>query len=112
MATKLKGIDVSYANGKIDWSKASKEVDFAIIRCGLGSESPDQVDEQYRNNANGCIKYNVPFGIYHFAYCVNAEAAKQEADFAIKLAKRIQRAVSLLLMTLRRTLSAIAVSRE
>ena len=87
MATKLKGIDVSYANGKIDWSKASKEVDFAIIRCGLGSESPDQVDEQYRNNANGCIKYNVPFGIYHFAYCVNAEAAKQEADFAIKLAK-------------------------
>lgn len=83
----LKGIDVSYANNKIDWSKASKEVDFAIIRCGFGSESPDQADGLYRNNANGCTKYNVPFGIYHFAYCVNSEAAKQEADFAIKLAK-------------------------
>ncbi len=87
MSTKLRGIDVSYANDKIDWSKASKGIDFAIIRCGLGSEFPDQVDEQYRNNANGCTKYNVPFGIYHFAYCVNAEAAKREADFAIKLAK-------------------------
>ena len=30
MATKLKGIDISYANGKVDWSKASKEADFAI----------------------------------------------------------------------------------
>lgn len=39
MSTKLRGIDVSYANDKIDWSKASKGIDFAIIRCGLGSES-------------------------------------------------------------------------
>lgn len=56
---------------------------FAVVLA----RNPDQVDEQYRNNANGCTKYNVPFGVYHFAYCVNAEAAKREADFAIKLAK-------------------------
>ena len=30
-----KGVDVTYANGKIDWGKAKSQIDFAIIRCGL-----------------------------------------------------------------------------
>lgn len=31
-----KGVDVSYAQGKINWETASKNVDFAILRCGYG----------------------------------------------------------------------------
>ena len=35
----LKGIDVSQYQGEIDWQKAKDAgIDFAIIRCGYGSE--------------------------------------------------------------------------
>lgn len=86
----LKGLDVSYSNGNINWTKvkATNKVDFAILRCGFGSKSEEQVDNQYYNNAKGCIANNIPFGIYHFAYCVSVEDAEREADFAIELANK------------------------
>lgn len=83
----LKGIDVSYANGSIDWSKVKKNIDFAIIRSSFGSDLPSQTDSQFHQNASGCVKNNIPFGIYHFAYFVDEDTAKDEADFAIRLAK-------------------------
>lgn len=83
----LKGIDVSYANGSINWSRAKKDVDFAIIRSSFGSDLPSQIDNFFYQNASGCVKNNVPFGIYHFAYFTGVEKARGEADFAIRLAK-------------------------
>ena len=83
----LKGIDVSYANGSIDWSKSKTAVDFAIIRSSFGSDLPSQTDSFFFQNANGCQKNHIPFGIYHFAYFINETTARQEADFAIRLAK-------------------------
>lgn len=79
-----KGIDVSYANGRIDWSKAN--VDFAILRSSFGSDLPSQIDDQFYQNASGCVKNNIPFGIYHFAYFIDEQTARAEADFAIRLA--------------------------
>ena len=35
MKTKI-GIDVSYAQGKINWEEVKKHIDFAVIRCGYG----------------------------------------------------------------------------
>lgn len=81
-----KGIDVSYANGSIDWSKAKNDISFAIIRSSFGSDLPSQIDNYFYQNANGCKKNNLPFGIYHFAYFINEATAKAEADFAIRLA--------------------------
>lgn len=82
-----KGIDVSYANGSIDWSKVKKAgIEFAILRSTFGSEFPSQIDSQYFQNAQGCVKNNIPFATYHFAYFVNEQTAKAEADFAIKKA--------------------------
>ena len=81
-----KGIDVSYANGSIDWVAAKKDIDFAIIRSSFGSDLPSQIDSYFYQNANGCVKNNIPFGTYHFAYFTNVEKAKGEADFAIRLA--------------------------
>lgn len=86
MATYLKGIDVSWANGSIDWTKVKKEVDFAIIRSTFGSDYPSQIDNCFIMNANGCVKNNIPFATYHFAYFVDEKTAKDEADFAIKKA--------------------------
>lgn len=81
-----KGIDVSYANGSIDWSKAKNDISFAIIRSSFGSDLPSQIDSYFYQNANGCKKNNIPFGIYHFAYFIDEATAKAEADFAIRLA--------------------------
>lgn len=81
-----KGIDVSYANGSIDWALAKKDIDFAIIRSSFGSDLPSQIDSFFYQNANGCVKNNIPFGAYHFAYFVDEKTAMGEADFAIRLA--------------------------
>lgn len=82
-----RGIDVSYANGSIDWSTVSKNsVDFAIIRSSFGSDLPSQIDSFFYQNANGCVKNNIPFGTYHFAYFIDENKARDEADFAIRLA--------------------------
>lgn len=90
----IKGIDVSYAQGKVDWVKVKNTgIDFAVIRCGLGSKSETQIDKQYYNNAQGCIENNVPFGIYHFGYCLTAKDAEKEADFAIELANKYSKYV-------------------
>lgn len=71
----LKGIDVSYANGSINWSKVKNNIDFAIIRSSFGSDLPSQTDSQFHQNVAGCKKYNIPFGTYHFAYFVDTKTA-------------------------------------
>lgn len=82
-----KGIDVSEFNGIIDWSNVKNAgIDFAILRSTFGSEYPSQIDDQYFQNAQGCVKNNIPFGIYHFAYFANEQEAVNEANFAIKKA--------------------------
>ena len=87
----FKGIDVSYANGRIDWKKAKSEIDFAIIRSTFGSECyPEQIDTEYVNNATQCKKLNIPFGIYHFAYFIDKQTALDEAHFCIKSAFRFK----------------------
>ncbi len=83
-----KGIDVSYANSRICWEDAKKDVDFVIIRSSFGSDIPSQVDNCFYQNADGCVKNHVPFGTYHFAYFVDEKTAKEEADFAIRLANQ------------------------
>lgn len=84
----MRGIDVSYANGPIDWAKVKKSglVDFAIIRSTFGSDLPSQIDSYFFQNASGCVKNNIPFGTYHFAYFINRDKAIEEAKFAIRKA--------------------------
>lgn len=91
----MKGIDVSYANGSINWQKVkqSKQVDFAIIRSTFGSDLPSQTDSQFFQNATGCVKNNIPFGTYHFAYFINKQKAIDEAKFAIKKANEYKQYV-------------------
>lgn len=78
-----KGIDVSHHQGNIDWAKvkASGQVDFAIIRAGLGNTA-SQTDNQFKNNINGCIKYGIPYGFFWFSYAhTEAEAIKEAKAF-------------------------------
>ena len=63
----LKGIDVSYAQGVIDWEKvkASGLVDFAILRAGYGKETT-QVDTQFERNYAACKRLGIPVGVYWY----------------------------------------------
>ena len=83
-----KGIDVSYAQGRIDWAKAKNDIDFAIIRSSLGWTDGDistRRDSRYPENRIGCETNNIPYGIYHYSYCLKPENAKREAEYFLKV---------------------------
>ena len=83
-----KGIDVSFAQGKIDWKavKGSKKADFTIIRAGYGRDSA-QKDAQFENNYKGCKENGIPCGAYWYSYADSVEDAKREARACIEVIK-------------------------
>ena len=86
-----RGIDVSQAQGVIDWAavKASGLVDFAIIRTGFGwrENSDSQVDKQFAANVKGCEENGIPYGFYHYSYCVKPVNARKEAKYMLNIIK-------------------------
>ena len=83
----FKGIDVSYANGKIDWHKMKDNIDFVIIRCGYGGDFANQDDAQWHENVKKCEELNIPYGVYLYSYATNTDKAKNEAKHALRLLK-------------------------
>lgn len=76
----LKGIDVSHYQGNIDWDKVKPQIDFAILRMGLGDDIPSQDDKQFERNYAECTRLGIPFAVYFFSYAVNkAKVAKEIA---------------------------------
>jgi len=80
----MTGIDVSYAQGNINWDKAKNHIDFAIIRAGYGKGN---IDSKFIQNIKACNKLNIPCGIYWFSYALNDSMAKAEAEYCINLIK-------------------------
>ena len=79
---RIKGIDVSYHQGVIDWKKVKESgIGYAIIRAGYGRTD---VDKQFHNNVNGCIENDIPFGVYWFIYGVNEAESIANADLCHK----------------------------
>lgn len=70
----LRGIDVSYHNGIVDWNKVKQTgiVDFAIIRAGYGKST---IDEQFINNIVGADTVGLKVGVYWFIYAADEEEA-------------------------------------
>lgn len=82
-----KGIDVSYAQGKLNW--ANIKTDFVIIKCNTGVNCPDV---QLRNNATGASAYNIPIGYYHWGTFNRKDVvqdAKEEAEEFIMMLKTL-----------------------
>lgn len=82
----LRGIDVSEHNGTIDWATVASKgnVDFAIIRCGYGTDIASQDDKQFLNNVRGCISNGIPFGVYLYSYASNTSRAQSEANHVLR----------------------------
>lgn len=73
----MKGIDVSYANGKVDWEAvAAAGYKFAIVRCTYGRHG---VDDNFLENVNGAHAAGLRVGAYHYSYALNVEEAIEEA---------------------------------
>ena len=75
-----KGIDVSHYQGNINWEKVKPQIDFAILRMGLGDDIASQDDKQFERNYAECVRLGIPFAVYFFSYAVNkAKVAKEIA---------------------------------
>lgn len=82
----LKGIDVSYWQHTIDWRKVKAAgIDFAIIRCGYGSNTTSNDDSCFKKNVQGCIDNGIPYGVYFYSYAGSESAAADEARHALRL---------------------------
>ena len=79
----IKGIDVSYFQGDIDWQKVSKSgIEFAIPRIGYGKGT---VDSKFRTYVSGALSAGIKIpGAYYFSYALSVEDAKREGEFAAK----------------------------
>ena len=81
----LNGIDVSSANGCVDWDKLKGKIDFAILRCGYGSDRADQDDKQWARNVAECSRLGIPWGTYLYSYAMSTAEAESEATHALRL---------------------------
>lgn len=80
------GIDISVWQNDIDWDKAKAAgVQFAIIRCGYGSNIASQDDQKWLRNVKECERTGIPYGVYLYSYAENTAMANSEADHTIRL---------------------------
>ena len=78
----IKGIDVSYHQGLIDWKKVKQSgIEFAIIRAGYGRNT---VDKKFIENIVGANTAGLKIGIYWFIYATNVQEAIENADMCHK----------------------------
>ena len=84
---RLKGIDVSYAQGRIDFDKISRQqAGFAILRSSYGWES-GQKDAEFERNIRGFQRLGIPCGAYHYSYARSTEDAVKEAEYCLRCIK-------------------------
>lgn len=74
----FKGIDVSTYQGDIDWEKVKPNINFAILRCGLGDDIKSQDDNKFERNYAECKRLGIPVTVYFFSYAVNKDKVKSE----------------------------------
>ena len=83
----LKGIDVSYHNGEIDFAKVKSQVDFVIMRAGYGTKDEDSKEVKFETYYADAKKNNIPIGTYWYCYALTPEEALEEAKVFLKRAK-------------------------
>lgn len=80
-----KGIDISYWQGNVDFSKVAKNVDFVILREGYRKT----MDQKFLEYVNGCKKNGIPIkGVYHFCYATSVAGAREEAAVCMENIKK------------------------
>ena len=79
----MKGVDVSFHNGVVDWHALKNAgIDFAICRTGYGKNG---FDETFQRNVNEARAAGLKCGAYHYSYALNPADAIIEADFCKRI---------------------------
>ena len=85
------GIDVSYHNGDINWTKVKASgVQFVVLRLGYrgyGTAGTLNLDKKFRTYAQGAIAAGLPTGIYFYTEAISEAEARAEAEFCIENVK-------------------------
>lgn len=84
-ADRIKGIDISMHQGKINWRKIPDRIRFAFAKA---TEGQDYVDPRYYRNRRAAGRQRIKFGAYHFARpsgrgrrAVRRDASREARDF-------------------------------
>lgn len=85
MSNILKGIDVSKYQGTIQWDKVKPNIDFAILRCGFGSDIARQDDVCFERNVAECERLNIPFAVYLYSYATTEQKIDSEVAHTLRL---------------------------
>lgn len=81
-----KGVDISEMNGTVDFQALKRAgVEFAIIRCGYGSNITEQDDERFAENARKAETAGMPWGTYLYSYAINRDMAESESQHVLRL---------------------------
>lgn len=78
-------IDVSYAQGKIQWEKVKPYIDGAILRCGYGDDIASQDDVTFARNVSECERLGIPYGVYLYSYATSRAHAISETEHILRL---------------------------
>lgn len=81
---KKHGIDISRWQGKPDFSRLKKEVDFIILQAGYGRYS-SQKDNEFERSYAECKKYGIPVGVYWYSYAKSNADAYAEAKACMEV---------------------------
>lgn len=83
---RIKGIDISYWQGSVDFNKVKNDgIKFLILREGYRQT----VDNNFFEYVKKSTKTGIPIlGVYHFCYAVNVNQARQEAISCINNVKK------------------------
>jgi GH25 family lysozyme M1 (1,4-beta-N-acetylmuramidase) len=87
-------VDISQHNysTSMDWKKIAQNVDLLILRCGVTRTDTVPIgidrDDRFEYYVQQCRAYDIPFGVYYYGKCSDAEAAVQEAEMTWAIAGR------------------------
>ena len=79
-----RGIDVSNCQGLVNWDLAAPNIDFAIIKMGIGSDDVSQDDSQFARNVSECERLGIAYGLYLYSYATNLDEAESEVQHALR----------------------------
>lgn len=80
-----KVIDVSYAQGVINWEQVKPHINGAIIQLGYGSDQQDQDDKQWARNVSECERLGIAWGAYLYSYANTSDKIRSEIAHAKRL---------------------------
>ena len=90
IGTKTLGINVSSAQGDIDWKKVAKSgIKFAIIRASYRDSKTGKIidDEYFEKNVKGATEAGLRVGAYFSSQAINENEIYQETNHVIKQIK-------------------------